>query len=225
MNDPKWKSRLMVVLRLLVVIVCVVFIAVYFRFGQDISADKIISYAPKKLWLAALFLIALYGIKSLTIFFPIVVLHIVGGLLFPPFTAIVVNLLGSMVELIVPYWVGRTLGKTISPKLMKKYPRAAEIVNVQNKNVFFFSFLLRIISCLPGDVVGMYMGTQKALFGRYLLGSLLGVLPDIITSTLIGSSITDLSSPMFWISVSMKVILTVCSAGISIIWQRKKGKC
>lgn len=69
-------------LRTLPLILCIAFVLIYLFCGSDISAETILQYAPSNLLLAAIFLILLYGIKSLSIFFPVVILYIAGGFLF-----------------------------------------------------------------------------------------------------------------------------------------------
>lgn len=69
-------------LRTLPLILCIAFVLIYLFCGSDISAETILQYAPSNLFLAAIFLILLYGIKSLSIFFPVVILYIAGGFLF-----------------------------------------------------------------------------------------------------------------------------------------------
>lgn len=224
MNKTKWKNRGLTALRLLPFLLCIAFVLIYLFSGRDVSVEAILHYAPENKWLAAAFLLIIYGIKSLSIFFPIIILHIVGGFLFPPLEAIVVNTLGVIVELTIPYWVGRVSGESSAAKLLEKYPRLAEAVAYQNGNAFFLSFFLRVISCLPGDAVSMHLGAIKIPFTKYLLGSLLGIFPGIITSTLIGTSITDPTSPMFWGSIILTVAISVLSFLFYFFWRRRKKK-
>ena len=115
-------------------------ILIYLFSGRDVSVEAILHYAPENKWLAAVFLLVIYGIKSLSVFSPIIVLHIAGGFLFPPLEAILVNTVGVIIELTIPYWVGRVSGESSATKLLKKYPRLAEAVAYQSGNAFFLSF-------------------------------------------------------------------------------------
>ena len=222
MNKIKWKNRGLTVLRLLPFLLCIAFILIYLFSGRDVSVEAILHYAPENKWLAAVFLLAIYGIKSLSVFSPIIVLHIAGGFLFPPLEAILVNSVGVIIELTIPYWVGRVSGESSATKLLKKYPRLAEAVAYQSGNAFFLSFFLRVISFLPGDAVSMHLGAIKIPFTKYLFGSLLGIFPGIITSTLIGTSITDPASPMFWVSIILTVAISICSFWFYYFWRRSK---
>lgn len=216
------KDKFFALLRVVPLLLCIVLLAAYLLTEQDVTAQSILDYAPANPWLAAVFLLLLYAVKSLSVVFPLIVLNIAGGFLFPPVTAVLVNTLGVLIELTLPYWVGRVSRTNLAGKLMKKYPKLAEAVSFQQGNALFLSFFLRIISCLPGDAVSMYLGAVRLPFAKYLLGSFLGTFPGIITATLIGTSITDPSSPMFWISVLLTIAISVISFLIYFFWIRKK---
>ena len=218
--ENKWKT----VSKYLPIILCGVIILLYFVFGGDITSETIINYAPANPYLAALFLILLYGVKSLSIFFPVIVLYIAGGFLFPPYVAILINLVGIIVEFIIPYFIGKRTGAEKLTELSNKHKTLAEITMHIKNNNFFISFFLRIVSALPGDVVSIYLGAKNIPFGTYLVGSVLGTMPGLITSTLIGTSITNPASPMFWVNASLTVLLSVGSCTIYYIWYRKKKK-
>lgn len=81
--------------------------AIYLFSDGEITAEGLMNYAPDNPWLAGLFLTLLYAFKSLTIFFPIIVLNVLGGFLFEPIPAMLINFVGVAVELSIPYWIGR----------------------------------------------------------------------------------------------------------------------
>ncbi len=147
--------------------------------------------------LAALFIIVLYGVKSLTVFFPIVVLNIASGFLFEPFYAFAVNTIGIAVALTIPYCTAKLSGADFVKNLCEKYPKLREFLDGEDSSGFFMIFFLRVISCLPCDVVSMYFGAIKVPYLRYLTASYIGILPGMIAAMFIGENITDPSSPMF----------------------------
>ncbi len=220
------KDKLLRILRILPIALCICLIAAYLLLNQDITVRSILDYAPSNPQAAAVFLILMYALKSLSIVFPMIVLNIAGGFLFSPGAAVFVNIFGVVVTLILPYWVGRFSGANFAEKLIEKYPKLGEILRFQHRSAFFLSFFLRAISCLPGDAVSMYLGAVKMPFGKYLSGSLLGTLPGIITATLIGTSVTEPSSPLFWGSILLTALLSVISFLSYVIWYKKvyKGK-
>lgn len=220
----KSKKAFLTILRYIPLVVCIAFAGWYFINSEDISVDAIVNFVPSKPWRAAMFLTALYAAKSVSVVFPIIVLHIAGGFLFSPFVAVIVNCVGTITTIIIPYWIGRISGADFANRLMQKYPKVEEVIAKIDDNSFSASFFLRVISCLPGDAVSMYLGATKMQFTSYLLGSFLGYLPGIITATLLGESVTVPTSPMFWISLLLTVGIAVFSFLFYFIWQRKKQR-
>lgn len=220
----KIKTILLTILRFAPLIVCAIFMCVYLFSGEDITAESLLNFAPEEPLYAALFLILLYAFKSLTVFFPIIVLNVLGGFLFEPDHALIVNSIGVLVELTIPYWIGRASGAGFADKLCKKHPKLGEIIGEGSNNNFFMSFFLRVISCLPGDAISMYFGARRVPFWTCLLASFLGTLPGMVASTLLGMSITDPTSPMFWVSIGLTVGISVISFLSYFLWRRAKKK-
>ena len=67
---------------------------------------------------------------------------------------------------------------------------------------------MRCIS-LPYNLVGLYMGAGDYAFSPYLLGSMLGLIPKMISFTLMGSSAPDFRSPVFLAAVGAELLMGV----------------
>ncbi len=223
MNNNK-HEQIFKILRFMPLILCLAFMALYIFYGDSITVESLSNFAPKNTLFAALFLLLLYAVKSLSILFPFVILNMVGGLLFPTGTAVIVNFLGLMVELAVPYWVGRASGSGFAENLRKKHPKLDDFVNHQPGSKYFMTFFLRAINCLPTDAVSMYYGAVKLPFGVFMLCSFFGCMPLVLAVTLLGASITDTSSPMFWISIALTVSISLTSLLTYFFWQKHKKK-
>ena len=211
-------------LRLLPLAICLLMALAFLLFGGGVDAEGLASRAPENALLTAAFFLIVYGVKSLSVFFPALVLQLAVGFLFSPGAAVLVNVAGSVVDILLPYWVGKTSGVELVYRLRDRYPRLQRAMEMQGENAFFLSFFLRIISCLPGDAVSMYLGAIGLPLGKYYWGSLLGVLPRVILATLMGASITNPSSPMFFLSAGMTVLLSLLSFCGYALYQRKRGK-
>ena len=135
----------------------------------DISLQAILIDVPKNSLLTVGLLLLFYMLKSLTIFFPMLILEMAVGYLFPAPAALVINFLGICIVLTIPYWIGRTLGLRQVSKLTRKYPKLQAMVEKQNSHSIFLCFFLRVISCLPGDLVTMYLGATHTPFFHNLL--------------------------------------------------------
>lgn len=143
---------------------------------------------------------------------------------FSPPAAILVNLMGMPVCFALPCRIGRGSGAGAVGKLLEKHPKLASIVERQQNNDFFLSFFLRVVGFLPGDLVSMHLGSINISFGPYLMASMLGALPSVISITLMGASITDPTSPLFLISAALTAALALSSLLIYYMYQKRVGR-
>ena len=82
--------------------------AVVFLFvsGGKFSPEDILSHSPSTPFLIVLFILILYALKSLSVFFPVIVLQVAVGLLFQSFWAVLLNIAGMAVAFALPYAIG-----------------------------------------------------------------------------------------------------------------------
>ena len=207
-----------------ILVICLLLAAGFLIGNQNISVEAVLAFTPEDPIKAALIILLLYALKSATVFFPLIVLEIAVGHLFSPWAALGVNFVGMIIILTIPYLIGKAAGIEAINKLVRKYPRFRDVIGKQQNNALFLCFFLRIISCLPGDVVTMYLGAIRTPFWQNLLAGTLGVLPGMILATFMGSNIQDPNSPAFWISAILMVTLAALSALLYYAYRRKLRK-
>lgn len=215
-QQPKTAFRIgAAALWLAIIIVCII--------NRDkITVEGILDRTPANTALAILVFLAMYALKSVTVVIFCGILYAVGGILFPPYIAIPVNLLGAVIMITIPFFIGRKLGGNEVAGLLEKYPKLQQMHEFRRENDLFFSFLVRIISVFPSDAVSLYMGASDADYKKYLPGSLLGMLPGIIAITVMGMSVNDVGSPAFLISAAAEILIAVSSAVGFALYQKKK---
>lgn len=209
------KKYLPAVLLLTVILICI-------HYKKDLSVDKIINYSPEDPFKAALLLLALYAVKSISFVFPIAVLQLAVGHLFSTGTALLVNFLGRAITLALPYWMGYFSGSSMVESLTEKYPKMKTVVDYQNGNPLYISFFMRTLNFLPGDAVSLFLGAVKIPFVIYMAGGMLGTLPGVVLSTVFGANIKNPGSPAFWLSAVLLVMISVSSMLIHRYLSRKK---
>ena len=197
-------------------------IALFLLFGTGVEAEELLSWSPSNPWLAALFLIALYAVKSMTVFFPLVVLYLAGGLLFPLPAALLVNLLGLAVCGTIPYVVGRLSAAETLDRLRGKYQKLAALERLRRENNFLFALLTRAVGVLPGDVVSLYLGAVRLPYPAYLLGSLLGLCPTMIAVSVMGENAAEPLSPGFLIALGCDLAAVLLSFAVCRRMLRKR---
>lgn len=204
------------ILFIIVLLGCLAYIAG----NRNLSIQTI----PKNSIHAAIVMFLLYAAKSATIFFPLIILEITVGYLFSTWAALGINFAGMLIILTVPYWIGKAVGMDVIQKLIQKYSKFAKLIGLQQENSFFLCFFLRIISCLPGDVVTMYLGATQTSYWKNLFAGTLGLLPGMTLATLMGSSIQDPNSSSFWIYAALTITLASVSVLLYYLYRRKLQK-
>ncbi len=187
------------------------FAAVFLLAARDVEAADILQWSPSNPFLAALFLIALYAAKSMSVFFPLVVLYLAGGLLFPLPVSLAVNLAGMAACVSVPYLVGRFSAAESVDRLREKYPKLEKLERVQQDSHFLFVLIARALGVLPGDVVSLYFGSMRLPFLPYLAGSLVGLAPTMVAVSIMGDNAANPLSPGCLIAVAVDGCLVAAS--------------
>ncbi len=201
--------------------VMAVIIIAYLVYFRDLSVDDIVNFTPENLLAAFGLFMLMYALKSLSIFFPLAVLNIAAGTIFDIPFAILVNMCGAAVMSTVPFFIGRYSQREFVMSLVKKNKKAEDILSMNMENQVFFAYFLRVINCLPIDIVSMLLGSLGFSYKKYITGSLLGFAPIVIATTVLGNAVTEPGSPQFIISACIIVTVSVTSA---VIYSRKIKK-
>lgn len=187
----------------------------------DISAEGIAALAPENPCLAVGAMLALFALKSVSVFIYSGLLYAASGLLFPLPVALLVNLAGTIVMVSLPYGIGRRAGASAIERVRARYPKFERLQALRQGNDLFFAFLARMAR-LPSDVVSLYMGAAGVAYGRYLFGSLLGLLPHALCFPIMGMSVRDPLSPEFMLSLCATGAYTLAASILCLIYRRRR---
>lgn len=221
---PQKSKKIITFLKALPLLACMLFVVLFLASGNDITVQSILDYTPESPFAAAIVILLLYALKSVSFVFPIAALQIATGHLFHTPAALLINFSGRAVTLSIPYWIGRFSGSGLISNLQGKYPKLKEICDKQGQNPIFISFLLRTLCFLPGDAVSLYLGAIRIPFSRYLTGGVLGTALGVVLATILGSSITEPGSFAFWLSASLMAFTAVVSSIFYLRHSKKNGK-
>ena len=208
-------------LKILPFIIVAILIISMLLSGRQPSVEGVLSYMPDNLFVAALLLLLMYALKSLSVIFPLIILQIAAGMIFPVWIALILNTLGTALSYTIPYLIGRFSGTDATNRIIKKYPKAREIVDMQRNATWFPSFFLRAVSCLPGDIVSLCLGSVGVSYLPYVVASVVGTLPGLIPATIAGMSIMNPKSAVFITSVVITVASSIASIVVYGILKRK----
>ncbi len=216
------RKSIELILKILPFALIAAFVIFILVLGKEMTVEGVLSYMPDNLILAALLLLGMYVLKSLSVVFPILVLQVAAGLFFPLGVAMTLNIVGTALTYTVPYLIGRFSGAEAVSRLLEKYPKINVSANGQKNSVWFPSFILRAVSCLPGDIVSMYLGSVKTPYFPYVTASVIGTLPGLIPATIAGMSMMNPKSTAFIVSVIATVLTSAGSIIIYYLSQKRK---
>ena len=186
-------------------------VIMFITLADEFSVDYLLSFTPENHAIAVSFFLILFAVKSLSPFLPITVLYILSGIIFSFVPALLLNLAGALIGMVIGYCVGRYTSSGYEEKMAEKYPKFKEISEKLHNGEWFFTYILRMIP-IPNELISMYLGSMKVGFGKYFTASLVGTLPMVAVITLIGSNINNLFSPVTISAVAALAALMVISS-------------
>lgn len=195
-----------------------------FVFRDRLTVESIVSFVPPNPVMAAAVMLVLFCVKGVSIFIYCGLLYAVGGVLFPFPAALLVNLFGSAFMVSLPFLIGRKAGNGTLERLIERTPKLKILKEIPNQNEGFAAFFTRIIGILPSDPVSMYFGASGMRYIPFLIGSLVGLLPMVVSFTIMGMSVQDVASPAFIISVCVELGFILLSAVLYGVWRKRRKK-
>ena len=179
------------------------------------TLDAILSYTPESPLLAAVIMMGFFALKSLTVVFYSGLLYVADGLLFPLPIAILLNILGTVVMVLIPYCTAHSFGSEYAASLLKKHPKLKAVEALRRGNDLAFAVLLRSVNIVNFDIGSMYMGAVGLRLPLVLLGSALGKAADIVLYPIIGENLGNPRSSAFWAALSLDLLLSVITVWIT----------
>ncbi len=209
-------------------VMIVIFAVMYYTTFRNVTAEQLLSYTPENIWLAAIVIIAMFSLKSLTFFFPMLAIVTACGMAAPNvWAAVAINTAGIFCMMNLPYLIGKFAQREYVESIISKHKKMESIINMNMSNGIFFPFFLRIINCLPYDVVSLFCGSAGMKWKTYIIGSMLGTLPGTICNSIMGMYISEPLSVGFIAPLAVDAVLAL-GGGIGYILctgkNRKKRK-
>ena len=226
-QERKWKFLKCIPFMLIIIIMLLILIILKKTEGT-ITIDRVICYIPDHMGLAMIVILSFFVLKSLSFIFPLSVLYLSSGVLFPPVIAVIVSAAGFWLASTVPYLIGRLYGKNLNEYIRTRYPKVEKIAALQTKNSFTVCFITRLIGILPADALSIYFGVCGIPYRIYSIASVAGSMLSIVTTTILGNKLKDPCSKEFLIILIIRIALIVFSfvmkKKLSLKEKRKKEK-
>jgi uncharacterized membrane protein YdjX (TVP38/TMEM64 family) len=160
----------------------------------------------------------LYGAKSIFPFFPISLMCVVTAAVLPVYLSIAVNIAGIMLLVSLKYLWGRRRGGGSLQRLLSLNTEIQTFFERDGSGNPWLLFVFRLVPSFPVNPVSQIYGAMGFDYTDYVLISLLGFLPRLLTYIFIGSNAFDPLSVPFLIPLIIIFALSGISAiGISFV--------
>ena len=193
------------------------------RAHGNLTVKEILSYQPNDPIAAGASLLGLYVLKSIDFIIHSAVLFSACGIMFNIPTALIINYIGAVIMITPFYFLGRHAGRPLLVSLTEKHEKLRVLTQSGVKNRLLLTALLRSTG-LSMHLVSLYLGASDTRYREYLSGSLLGLTPMLIVYTVLGQSVSDVSSPAFIVSAVLGIVLPLASLIIYAMIKRSVSK-
>lgn len=209
-TNPVKKEKILKILRIFSIIIFTAMFILCIIFFKDATVKDIMNYTPHNYFLSFLVMILLYSAKSFSIVFSIKILFLACSRIYPFWLAIIINTIGTGFTVSIPYFIGKYLGKDYANKLITKYPKIKELNEITNSNSFLFTLSIKAFPFFPGDITSIFLGASGVSYPIYLLASIIGIEPDMISITILGESIYK-NNTLCFIALVINILLAIFS--------------
>lgn len=156
-------------------------------------------------------IIGIYFVKSVLFIIPASLIYISVGTAFAPWQAILINLSGIVLEVVVTYLLGIFLGGDYVNKLLSKNKAGKKILETEVNNKFSVLLAIRFLPVFPIDFVSLFWGASKCKFPKYFFASVLGIMPRVILFTILGDGIYN------YIPIHLLVKIIICAIPVGVV--------
>lgn len=195
--------------------ICILVIYIFFRYSKDVRHLRHIQLKEIRRYIlsygkyAIIIFILFYTIKPILIVFPASLLSILAGDLFGPINATFLSLLCCFTSGTLAFYLSHILGKPFVDKLIKG--RSLKIDDDLEKNGFIVMLIMRLSFIFPYDALSYAAGLTRIKYREFILGTLIGILPEMITYSFIGQNLRGKFTFKFFIPIFLLILVALSS--------------
>ena len=208
---PAWGKLALIV----VAIAALTAIWRYTPLSEVFTAERVIAWADGvgTIWWAPLVVMAAYT-PACFVMFPRPLITLFAVIAFGPALGLAYSLLGIVSAALATYFVGCALPRDTVRKLAGE--KLNEMTEVLRRRGLVAIFAVRIVPVAPFAIEGMVAGAVGIKLWHFALGTILGMLPGTLTTTVFGEQIRnaleDPSRINYWLVAGVALLF------VGVIW-------
>ena len=166
-----------------------------------------------KKWIFAIVVLLLFALRSVVPLFTLSTLCVITSVVLPHHAALIINFVGISILLTIKYEVGKRISGGNAWRIVKINDDIRKLFEQKGTGNPWILLVSRIVPAFPFNAVSQIYGTMNFEYKRFLVISLLGFAPRLVSYTLIGSNAFDPFSASFL----LPLIIVLLLSGISLL--------
>jgi len=131
---------------------------------------------------------------------------------------------GTVLGASIAFGIGRALGRPFLSQLTAGRVPQARLCRVQDwldRRGVLGVLYTRIIPVLPFGLLNYTFGATRVRLGAFVVGTTLGILPNTVLNVLLGATVTDPTSPQFFLAGGGSV-LAAAAGTLAMRWHDRR---
>lgn len=158
-------------------------------------------------------------------FFPVPILAVAGGIAFGFVEGSLLTFFGAAINCYLMFIISRRFGREwVRSYLQRKMkPEHHErIFGVSDEKLMMSLVILRLIPLVPYNMINYGYGLTNISLSKYMIASVLGIIPGTIVFLNFGATSTNVFSKEFLIASVLVILLTVGSIYLSKLVEKRE---
>lgn len=164
-------------------------------------------------------ILLLFAIKSFIPIYPTSTVCFLTGIVLPMYLAVPVNIIGFAILLSIRYFFGRRFGAGNAWKVISKWGRLRNLIQRGGKGNSALLIALRLVPGVPINTISAVYGSFDFGYPKYLLLSMVGFMPRLLSFTFVGRNVFDPLSPGFLVPLMVVSFVSgVAALSVNGVW-------
>lgn len=201
------KKKILNIIKIGLALTLIIIAAVNYKTLSTLDIRELVATASS-LYIAIAIILGVYFVKAVLLVLPASLIYISVGLVMDWKIAVLVNMLGIVIEVITTYFLGKFLGKDAVEKKLSGTKGGEKLLAMKGRNKNTATFIIRFVPAFPIDFSSLFMGAFDFKFLPYFIFSVAGLAPRVIGFTILGDGIYNY--------LSLKNILIIAAIAVPI---------
>jgi uncharacterized membrane protein YdjX (TVP38/TMEM64 family) len=158
---------------------------------------------------ASIIFVLIYSLKPILLVVPVLPLSIVAGSVFGPYKALLLSMIGCFTSATLAFFLAKFLGRSFVDKLLKG--KAMKLDSNIEKHGALIMGIMRLSFVFPYDPLSYAAGLTKMKYKDFILGTMIGIFPEMVSYSFIGKSLEHPFSIKFFIPIISIIVIALTS--------------